>query len=66
MQFASRRDLGVPLATMGIGQLGTVSRLLSVQYGSILAYTSVCEPRVAGQVSLKDFRNALRHIETDF
>ena len=65
LQFASLPDLQVPLAVMGIGRLGTVSRLLSVQCGSILAYTSVHEPQIAGQLSLKDFRAALRHIEID-
>jgi len=65
MQFASFRHLDVPLAVMGIGRLGTISRLLSVQCGSILAYTSVREPQIAGQLSLKDFRDALRHIDTE-
>ena len=61
LQFVSI-NRGVALSAMGIGRLGAVSRLLLAQCGSILAYTSVHEPKIEGQLSFERFRRALRDI----
>ncbi|HJT82095.1 MAG TPA: type I 3-dehydroquinate dehydratase [Chthoniobacterales bacterium] len=62
LQFASENQRAIPVAVMGIGRLGAVSRLLLAQCGSILAYTALRESQIEGQLSVKAFRNALRHI----
>ena len=64
MHFALTNHLRIPLSVMGIGRLGSISRLLLVQCGSILAYTALREPQIEGQPSLKAFRAALRQAET--
>jgi 3-dehydroquinate dehydratase-1 len=45
-----RSDQGLPLATMGMGPLAPVSRLLCAQYGSVLNYGYLGEtPTAPGQ-----------------
>jgi len=50
----------IPTCALGIGRLGAVSRLLLAQCGSALVYTSLGQPRIEGQLSLKNFRAAIR------
>jgi 3-dehydroquinate dehydratase len=52
----------LPVAAMGMGKLGQLSRLLFAQCGSALIYTSLGKPRVDGQLSLEQFRAAQRKI----
>jgi len=52
----------LPISAMGIGRLGAVSRFLLRQCGSVLIYTSLGQPRIEGQLSLKQFRSALGRI----
>jgi 3-dehydroquinate dehydratase-1 len=63
LQFVSIKPLGLPIAAMGIGQLGAISRMLLSQCGSVLAYTSLRESEVEGQLTLEQFRVALRQMK---
>jgi 3-dehydroquinate dehydratase-1 len=62
LRFTSERKPTLPLAAMGMGKLGRMSRLLFAQCGSVLIYTSLGKPRVDGQLSLEQFRAAQREI----
>lgn len=58
-----RRATG-PLAVMGMGPLGPVSRLLYAQHGSCLIYGFMgSTPTAPGQWSSQQFRNALQNLE---
>jgi 3-dehydroquinate dehydratase-1 len=46
----------VPIAAMGTGKLGRISRVELAQLGSALTYVSLGEPTVAGQPSLSQLR----------
>jgi 3-dehydroquinate dehydratase I len=59
LDFTAKGSLGVALSTMGIGKLGAISRILLTQCGSVLAYASMNEPQVQGQMSLEQLRTAL-------
>jgi 3-dehydroquinate dehydratase len=56
MEFFCLASKDMPVAAMGIGQFGAVSRLLFARCGSALIYTSLLSPRVDGQLSLQQFR----------
>jgi 3-dehydroquinate dehydratase type I len=52
----------LPMAVMGIGKLGQVSRLLLAQCGSKFVYTSLRKGGIPGQIPLEEFRRLLREI----
>lgn len=57
-------DSGIPLSTMGMGELGPVSRLLCAQAGSVLNYGFVGESATApGQWSAQRLRECIRSLE---
>jgi 3-dehydroquinate dehydratase-1 len=60
LRLMSEGTRRMPIAAMGMGKLGRVSRLLFAQCGSVLIYTSLGKPRVDGQLSLEHFRAAQR------
>lgn len=49
----------IPVAVMGIGKLGGVSRLLLARCGSALNYASLERPNVEGQLSIDTLRSAV-------
>jgi 3-dehydroquinate dehydratase I len=54
-------DHGLPVATMGMGPLATVSRLLCAQYGSVLNYGYLGENSTApGQLSAEQLKFRLK------
>lgn len=56
-------DAGIPLATMGMGVLAPVSRLLCAQAGSVLNYGYVGTTETApGQWSAKHLRDSIRSL----
>jgi 3-dehydroquinate dehydratase-1 len=55
-QLVVSKPFGLPIAAMGIGKLGAISRLLLPKCGSILVYTSLGEPQVEGQLSFQEFK----------
>jgi len=61
--FASSRrsqaKTDLPIAVMGMGKLGRVSRLLLGAYGSVLNYASLAESHIEGQLPLDVLRSAL-------
>lgn len=53
-------DHGIPVASMGMGPLATVSRLLCAQYGSVLNYGYLGEkPTAPGQWNAADLSRAI-------
>jgi 3-dehydroquinate dehydratase-1 len=59
IEFATAKNLGIPVSAMGIGKLGAASRLLLACCGSELAYVSLSQADVEGQLTLGQIR-ALR------
>lgn len=60
-------EQGIPLATMGMGDLGPVSRLLCAQSGSVLNYGFIGAKETApGQWSAKKLRDGIRSLKTIF
>lgn len=56
-------DQGIPLATMGMGALAPVSRMLCAQAGSVLNYGYIGTTETApGQWSAKQLREAIRSL----
>jgi 3-dehydroquinate dehydratase-1 len=57
IDFISKSRVDVPLAVMGIGKLGAISRILLARAGSVLIYASVGGASdVEGQLSLEELR----------
>lgn len=59
IEFATAKGIGIPISAMGIGKLGAASRLLLACCGCDLAYVSLGEAAVEGQLTLGQIR-ALR------
>jgi 3-dehydroquinate dehydratase-1 len=60
LEFIANKHMELPIAAMGIGRLGAISRVLLARAGSELVYASVAEASdIEGQLSLKQLR-ALR------
>ena len=58
------RDHGLPVATMGMGPLAPVSRLLCAQCGSVLNYGFLgSRPTAPGQWDAATLRHAVRKLE---
>lgn len=60
LAFIASKNVGLPIAAMGIGELGAISRVLLAQLGSALIYTSIGRARIRGQLSLEQWRAAAR------
>jgi 3-dehydroquinate dehydratase I len=57
LDFISNSCVNIPLAVMGIGKLGAISRVLLARAGSVLIYASVgTATDVEGQLSLEQLR----------
>ena len=57
LDFITKSCVNVPLAVMGIGKLGAISRVLLARAGSVLIYASVgTAADVEGQLSLEQLR----------
>jgi 3-dehydroquinate dehydratase I len=57
LDFIAKSRVDVPLAVMGIGSLGAISRVLLASAGSVLIYASVAAATdVEGQLSLEQLR----------
>jgi 3-dehydroquinate dehydratase-1 len=57
LDFTAKKDIDLPVSAMGIGKLGTISRVLLARAGSALVYGSVgAETDIEGQLSLKQLR----------
>ena len=54
------KKIDVPVSAMGIGRLGTISRLLLARCGSVLNYCFLRTAQVEGQISIDLLRSALR------
>jgi 3-dehydroquinate dehydratase I len=56
IDFATAKDVDVAVSAMGIGKLGTASRLLLACCGTALVYVSLGRSDIEGQISLDQLR----------
>ena len=57
LDFVTKKSVNLSVAAMGIGKLGTISRVLLARAGSVLVYASVAaRPDIEGQLSLEQLR----------
>jgi len=56
IDFATAKNVDIPISAMGIGELGGASRLLLACCGSTLMYVSLGRSDIQGQMSLEQFR----------
>jgi 3-dehydroquinate dehydratase-1 len=56
LNFIANKEVNLPVAAMGIGKLGAISRVLLARAGSALIYGSLSESRIEGQMSLEELR----------
>ena len=60
IRFAATCDpRNLPVAIMGMGRLGAISRLLLAKMNSAFIYASIARSRVEGQMSVEQVRTAL-------
>lgn len=60
LDFFERQRGGENLVAMGIGKLGRASRLELARRGCLLNYAHLGSPAAAGQLSIRDLRQALK------
>jgi 3-dehydroquinate dehydratase-1 len=60
LDFFERQGGGKNLVAMGIGKLGRASRLELARRGCLLNYAHLGSPAAAGQLSIRDLRQALK------
>ncbi len=56
LDFITKKDADLPVSAMGIGKLGAISRVLLSRAGSVLAYASLRDSDIEGQMSLEQLR----------
>jgi 3-dehydroquinate dehydratase-1 len=57
LNFITNKGVNLPVAAMGIGKLGAISRVLLTRAGSVLIYASLAAPTdIEGQLSLEQHR----------
>jgi 3-dehydroquinate dehydratase len=57
LEFMANSRLNLSIAVMGIGKLGSISRVLLTHAGSVLIYASIAAASdVEGQMSLEQLR----------
>jgi len=56
IEFATAKDIGIRISAMGIGKLGAASRLLLACCGCDLAYVSLGQTAIEGQLTLGQIR----------
>jgi len=54
--FMTKKNVDLAVSVMGVGKLGTISRVLLAHYGSALIYASICQSQIEGQISLEQLR----------
>jgi len=59
LDFFERQGSGGNLVAMGIGKLGSASRLEFARRGCLLNYAHIGSPAAAGQLSIRDLRREL-------
>jgi 3-dehydroquinate dehydratase-1 len=59
LDFVASHDVDLPVAAMGIGKLGSISRIIFAQLATPLLYASLRQPTIEGQLSVQQLRSAL-------
>ncbi len=62
LEFLHRARLSVPLVSFAMGEVGTLSRILSALLGSPLVYASVGKPTAPGQLDVETTRLLLERV----
>jgi 3-dehydroquinate dehydratase-1 len=57
LRFLASPSPNLPMAIMGLGRLGPISRLLFAECGSALIYAAIGRPQVEGQLNLQQVRS---------
>ena len=60
IEFFEQSSVDLPISAMGLGRLGRIARLELARRGSALVYASVGRSPIEGQISIGQFRSALR------
>ena len=60
LEFIAEDEVSLPVAVMGIGALGAVSRVILSGCGSCLVYGSLAERQVEGQLSVNEIQQLFR------
>lgn len=61
----ARQQLGQPVITMSMGDLGKVSRLAGEVFGSCLSFATVGAASAPGQIALDHLRPELQDLKLD-
>jgi 3-dehydroquinate dehydratase type I len=59
-EFMAEHDAELPVSAMGMGKLGDIARVMLARCGSVLAYGSLAEPVVEGQLTVAQLQTAFR------
>src|SRR4051812_713285 len=60
LEFISHDEVALPVSVMGVGKLGSLSRIVLAGCGSVMAYASLADKQVEGQSSVHQLREAFR------
>jgi 3-dehydroquinate dehydratase-1 len=60
LEFIAQDEAGLPVSLMGMGKLGSVSRVLLASCGSAMAYAALADKTVEGQLSVPELQAAFR------
>jgi 3-dehydroquinate dehydratase type I len=60
LEFISHDEADLAVSVMGVGLLGTVSRVVLAGCGSIMAYAALADKQVEGQLSVEQLQGAFR------
>src|SRR3954447_25191379 len=63
LEFISHDEVALPVSVMGVGKLGSLSRIVLAGCGSVMAYASLAEKQVEGQSSVQQLREAFRVLD---
>ncbi|SDJ56055.1 type I 3-dehydroquinate dehydratase [Salimicrobium halophilum] len=58
----AERTLGIPVITMAMGGLGTVTRMFGWYFGSIVTFAVGGHPSAPGQIPIEDLEKTIAHI----
>ncbi len=65
LEFIAEDEVDLPVAVMGIGTLGAVSRVILAGCGSCLIYGSLADRQVEGQLSVPEIQQLFRLLSFD-
>lgn len=58
----AERNLGIPVITMAMGGMGTVTRMFGWYFGSLITYAVGGHPSAPGQIPIEDLEKTITHL----